>query len=77
MADRPDAADPPVGTYEARRAVIPRALIDDALRLLHIDLLRRGASTAELSEWLWGMHRVPHLRQRPPIVALREALPDD
>ena len=57
------------------RGIVPIALVDDALRLLHSDLLQRGASSAELSDWLWGAHWFPHLRFSPAIVALADALP--
>ena len=54
---------------------MPAALVDDALRLLHLDLLQRGASAAELGEWLWGAHWFPHLKHAPAITALADALP--
>jgi ectoine hydroxylase-related dioxygenase (phytanoyl-CoA dioxygenase family) len=41
---------------------------------MHLDLLGRGASTAELGEWLWGAHWFPHLRQDPAILRLAQAL---
>lgn len=63
--------------HEVRRRVIPLELIDDALRLLNLDLLERGADAKELSEWLWGAHWFPHLRYEAPIVALADALPED
>lgn len=62
---------------EIRRGVIASALIDDALRTLHLDLLRRGAAAAELGDWLWGAHWFPHLRYEPAIIALADALPAD
>lgn len=65
------------GGYEVRRGVVPVALVDDALRILHLDLLSRGASAQQLSEWLWGAHWFPHLRYEPAIVALADALPED
>ena len=64
------------GTFEVERDVVPRALIDDVLRLLHLDLLSRGASAEELGEWLWGTHWFPHLKHRDEILALADALPD-
>ena len=63
--------------YEVRRGVIPPRLIDDALRILHLDLLQRGADADELSQWLWGAHWFPHLRYEPQIVSLADALPAD
>lgn len=56
------------------RGAIPDRLIDDALRLLHLDILERGASPQELGEWLWGAHWFPHLRYDPAILALEGAL---
>lgn len=61
--------------YRVARGVIPLPLVEDALRMLHLDLLERGASAAELSQWLWGTHWFPHLRYRDEITALAEALP--
>ncbi len=65
-----------VRTFDVARGVVPRERIDDALRLLHLDLLERGASAGELSEWLWGAHWFPHLNYRDEITALADALPD-
>lgn len=67
----------PATGYEVQRAIVGPELIDDALRLLHTDLLQRGASADELGQWLWGAHWFPHLRYEPPIVALADALPED
>jgi hypothetical protein len=62
---------------EVRRGVVPLDRIDDALRLLHLDLLERGASADELSSWLWGAHWFPHLRYDDRIVELARSLPGD
>jgi len=64
-------------TFEIRRGAISPELVDDALRLLHLDLLARGATAAELGDWLWGAHWFPHLRYQGPITALARALPDE
>ena len=61
--------------FDVARGAVPGQRIEDALRLLHLDLLVRGASAAELGEWLWGAHWFPHLRHEPAILALAEALP--
>ncbi len=66
-----------VRTFDVARGVVPRERIDDALRLLHLDLLERGASAGELSEWLWGAHWFPHLNYRDEITALADALPEE
>jgi hypothetical protein len=61
--------------FRVGRGLVPPRLIDDALRLLHLDLLERGATAEMLAEWLWGAHWFPHLRHHPAVVALAEALP--
>ena len=66
---------PASASHEVGRSLIPLDVVDDALRLLHLDLLERGASAATLGEWLWGAHWFPHLNYDPAIVALAEALP--
>jgi hypothetical protein len=65
------------GSFEVRRGVLDPALIDGALRTLHLDLLSRGASAEQLSDWLWGAHWFPHLNYEPQIIALAEALPQE
>jgi ectoine hydroxylase-related dioxygenase (phytanoyl-CoA dioxygenase family) len=60
---------------EVVRGAVPQARIDDALRILHLDLLEKGASAQELGEWLWGAHWFPHLNWAPEIVRLAEDLP--
>lgn len=64
-------------SHEVRRSLIPSDLIDAALRLLHLDLLERGASAETLGEWLWGTSWFPHLNYDPAVMALAESLPDD
>jgi hypothetical protein len=58
------------------RAVVDLGAIDDVLRLLHVDLLTRGADAVRLGEWLWAAHWFPHLRHDPLILALADGLPD-
>ncbi|HEV2061966.1 MAG TPA: hypothetical protein VGR12_03860 [Solirubrobacteraceae bacterium] len=68
---------PAVATgYRVARGAIPLERVDDVLRVLHLDLLERGAHAKELWEWLWGTHWFPHLRYRDEIMALAEALPE-
>ncbi|MFZ0088590.1 MAG: hypothetical protein WAL63_03725 [Solirubrobacteraceae bacterium] len=67
----------PAGNYEVRRKILDTELVDDTLRTLHIDLLRRGATAEQLAEWLWSAHWFPHLNYEAPITALAEALPCD
>ena len=64
------------GEVEVARGVVSRRRVQDALRVLHIDLLERGASASELGAWLWGTHWFPHLRERPEIIALADDLPE-
>src|SRR4051794_37760523 len=61
--------------FRVGRGLVPPRRIDDALRLLHLDLLERGATAEMLAEWLWGAHWFPHLRHHPAVMALAEALP--
>jgi|SRR5579875_1119962 len=60
---------------EVRHGIVPEELTDAALRLLHLDLVTRGASAQELGEWLWSVSWFPHLRADPKISALAQALP--
>lgn len=62
---------------EVVRGAVPQPLIDDALRLLHLELLTAGASAEQLSEWLWASHWFPDLKWRDEITALAGALPSD
>jgi hypothetical protein len=55
---------------------VEREAVDDVLRLLHIDLLERGASAEQLGSWLWGAHWFPHLNYDARVLALAEALPE-
>src|ERR1700712_4422611 len=66
---------PVSGSFEVARNVVPEERIDAALRMLHLDLLQRGASAEELGSWLWGMHWFPHLNEHEEILALADALP--
>ena len=61
--------------YQIARRAVPRELIDDALRRLHLDIMQRGIAAEELSAWLWAMHWFPHLRFDDAITALAKALP--
>lgn len=63
------------GRFWIGRGVVPRQLVDDVLRLLHLDLLEQGHSAQTMGEWLWGMHWFPHLNRRDEILAVERALP--
>ena len=65
------------GSFEVERDVVPLEHVDAVLRMLHLDLLERGASPEELGTWLWGTHWFPHLKHHERIVALADALPAD
>lgn len=71
------AMEQPAATagFEIERGAVGGERTDDVLRLLHLDLLTRGAGAAELGGWLWGSHWFPHLRHRPELAALVDALP--
>jgi hypothetical protein len=73
----PVPPQPVKGSFQVARGVVPLERVDAALRLLHLDLLQRGASAEELSDWLWGMHWFPHLKEREEILALAESLPPE
>lgn len=66
---------PATERFEVLRAVLPPERVDAALRLLHVDLLTRGAGAEELGQWLWAAHWFPHLNHHESILALAEALP--
>jgi hypothetical protein len=63
--------------YRVARGIVAPELVDGALRLLHLDLLERGATAETLAEWLWCAHWFPHLNHHPAVVALAEALPPE
>lgn len=61
--------------FRVGRGLVASDRIDDALRLLHLDLLKRGVTAETLADWLWGAHWFPHLRHDAAILALAAALP--
>ena len=63
--------------YAMLRQVVPRDAIEEALRHLHLDVVRRGLASDVLGSWLWSSHWFPHLRWDPPIIALVGHLPDE
>jgi hypothetical protein len=63
--------------YRVARGIVAPELVDGALRLLHLDLLERGATADTLADWLWSAHWFPHLNHHPAVVALAEALPPE
>jgi hypothetical protein len=61
---------------EVLRGAVDDEAIDDVLRMLHVDLLERGASAEQLGSWLWGAHWFPHLNYDARVLALTQALPE-
>src|SRR4051812_39442186 len=59
------------------RGIVGPELVDGALRLLHLDLLERGATAETLADWLWSAHWFPHLNHHPAVVSLAEGLPPE
>ena len=66
-----------VPALEIRRAAVSATAVDDALRLINLDLLEHGASSKTLGEWLWSSHWFPHLNWRDEIVGLAQSLPSE
>ena len=64
-----------VARLQVARGLVPRRLIDGALRLIHVQLLEQGASAEQLGDWLWQMHWFPELKWRDEIVQLSSVLP--
>jgi hypothetical protein len=63
--------------YEILRGAVPAAVVDDALRHLHLDLMRNGAAAETLGSWIWSAHWFPHLKWDAEILALLEPLPGE
>ena len=63
--------------YCVLRGIVPRDAVEDALRMLHLDLVRRGAPAEELGQWLWSVHWFPHLNWEPQIAGLAGWLPPE
>lgn len=59
------------------RNIIPLELVDKALREIHLDLFEKGISRREIDWWTKQACWFPHLRFSSPILAIRDALPDD
>ena len=64
------------GTYRIARGAIPLDRVDAVLRMIHLDLLERGADAETLGSWLWQTHWFPHLKYRDEVIALAETLPE-
>lgn len=64
------------GELEVGCGVVAPQLVEDPLRLLHVDMLEHGHCADTLSEWLWAMRWFAHLNRRDEILALAHALPE-
>ena len=63
------------GGYEILSGAVPTDVVEDALRHLHLDLVRNGASADTIGGWIWSAHWFPHLKWDGEILALLEPLP--
>ena len=63
--------------YVVLRGAVPAEARDDALRLIHLDVVRNGLPVEWVGEWIWSAHWFPHLKWEPAIVALAEQLPPE
>jgi Phytanoyl-CoA dioxygenase (PhyH) len=61
--------------YAILRRLVPRDLVEGALRHLHLDLVQRGLPAEDVGRWLWSAHWFPHLKWDPPVAGLVDALP--
>jgi hypothetical protein len=81
MTETLPAADGQWTTTVARRGfaiirgAVPHAAVQDALRHLHLDVVRRGLPAQAVGDWLWSAHWFPHLKWDAPIVGLLDWLP--
>jgi hypothetical protein len=62
--------------YVVLRKAVPRDAIENALRHLHLDVVRRGLPADTLGTWLWSTHWFPHLKWDEPIAGLAALLPE-
>jgi hypothetical protein len=61
--------------YEILRGAVPADVVDDALRHLHLDLVRNGAAADTIGSWIWSAHWFPHLKWDAEILGLLDSLP--
>lgn len=67
----------PTRGFDILRGTIPRAALERALRLIHLDVTRNGLPVETISDWLWSAHWFPHLKWDPAIAGLAEHLPPE
>jgi ectoine hydroxylase-related dioxygenase (phytanoyl-CoA dioxygenase family) len=63
--------------YEVLRGAVPPEAIARALRHIHLDLIRDGASAETMGKWIWSAHWFPHLKWDPEIIGLLDYVPDE
>lgn len=63
--------------FAVLRTAVPRGAVEDALRHLHLDVVRNGLPVDTLGSWLWGAHWFPHLKWDEPIAGLASWLPEE
>jgi hypothetical protein len=61
--------------FEILRQAVPPDVVEHALRHLHLDLVRNGASAETIGKWIWAAHWFPHLKWDAEILALLDDLP--
>lgn len=61
--------------YSVHRGAVPTAVVEGALRVLHLDLIERGVDADELGRWIHGQCWWPHLRHHPAVLALAAHIP--
>ncbi len=63
--------------FAVLRAAVPPQAVEDALRHLHLDAVRRGLPANTLGSWLWAADWFPHLKWDEPVVDLAGWLPEE
>jgi hypothetical protein len=63
--------------YDVLRGAVPPEAVARALRHIHLDLVRDGASAETIGTWIWSAHWFPHLKWDPEIVGLLDYVPDE
>jgi Phytanoyl-CoA dioxygenase (PhyH) len=63
--------------FAVLRGLVPPSAVEESLRHIHLDLVRRGLDAETAGKWLWSAHWFPHLKWDPPIAGLVSFLPDE